>query len=577
MDAHAFRIVGRELVTLLSGARIEKIHSPVQDFLVFAVFSNGRKWRFGFSFDRLKPSFFILDLTLANPATPPNFVMRLRKYLAGHKLGQGILDFASRQIIFPITCLGEYKFLLLELGQMPSLLKALPDNFPNPVTWPLQEEIADFFTTNKAALNSPKQDVETPLWKKYPVLTPQLRETLNGLDLPDALALLVDLEAGGEELFFYFDQSGHIADYAAWPFPDKVLAGKGLVELSLGNTLEELPQKPSMFELAPNFSLTSIIDQDEFAKKMGLVACQKSSKPVRQENKKLSRLLRTLEQEELRLQGLLALRREACAIQGVLWQFSVDEKRSELFIEEDGKIRRITLDPRLTVRENMAYMFKQSQRGARGLAILEQRKAGVAAELARQENLEINANTVQNSAIPMELKSHNSSIPIDFKVQKKAASVYPATKSRDNQPVLQSKAGESFARVAQKSTHDLKEVQEFKSSEGYIILRGKSAKGNQRLLKIGQPYDLWLHSKDGPSAHAIIRRAHSADEVPQETLEQAAVLVGQKSWQRDDSKAEVMVAMLGHVHSVKGAAAGAVRVDKILQTLVVNLTPNSGV
>ncbi len=118
----------------------------------------------------------------------------------------------------------------------------------------------------------------------------------------------------------------------------------------------------------------------------------------------------------------------------------------------------------------------------------------------------------------------------------------------------------------------LKDIAVFRSSDGYLLLRGKNAEGNQALLKAAQPYDLWMHAREGASAHVVVRRAHAADEVPERTLREAGILVGLKSRFRDDAKVEIMVAYVKNVHSVKGARPGTVRVDREVRSLMVVLS-----
>ncbi len=586
MEAHAFRIVGRELIYLLSGARIEKIHCPVQGLLVFSLFSQGFKWKMAFSTERAHPSCFIYTASLQNPQVPPNIVMRLRKYLAGHRLGQGVLDFAARQILFPVSSKIDYQFLLLKLGQEPELLAKEPEGFPQPAFWPAKNIVAklcqqipdelDTYTTPDTPdnpLNLIQRDedavfkdtvqkhfknaepvlfaAESVLFaKEYTTLTPQLRETIKALDLPESMALLVDLEYGGDNLFFYKNADGLLSHYQAWPLPDKVKEGKLLFEAPMPEALD-YGLEPQLFaEKSPNFCITSAIDQRIYLARLGMAETHKSSKPTKQQSKKLLKLLRTLEAEEKRLQALLDLRNDACALQGALWQFGADEKQAEVYLGEGADLRKIMLDKRFTVRDNMHRMFHQSQRGARGLALLAERKAKVQAELA---SLNESSNLW---SVPAMLEKPRKVI----KQGKVPAGSNPIT---------------TFDKKHSKG-RELKEVQAFKSTDGFTILRGKSAKGNQSLLKIGQPYDFWLHSKDGPSAHAIIRRTHAAEEISENTIVEAAVLVGQKSWQRYDAKAEIMVSLLCHVHPIKGAAAGTVRVDKILRTLLVNLVEHNG-
>ena len=61
----------------------------------------------------------------------------------------------------------------------------------------------------------------------------------------------------------------------------------------------------------------------------------------------------------------------------------------------------------------------------------------------------------------------------------------------------------------------------FVSSDGIEILVGKNAVQNERLTQSARPDETWLHAKDMPGSHVIIRRE---GEVPLTTLREAAVL-----------------------------------------------------
>lgn len=66
-----------------------------------------------------------------------------------------------------------------------------------------------------------------------------------------------------------------------------------------------------------------------------------------------------------------------------------------------------------------------------------------------------------------------------------------------------------------------KNVQPFRSSDGFLLLRGRDAKGNAQLLKLAAPHDLWMHTGGGPGAHILIRRDHAAQEIPSRTISEA--------------------------------------------------------
>ncbi|MDR2161794.1 MAG: NFACT RNA binding domain-containing protein [Desulfovibrio sp.] len=195
----------------------------------------------------------------------------------------------------------------------------------------------------------------------------------------------------------------------------------------------------------------------------------------------------------------------------------------------------------------MQRMFRDSARGARGLVIVRERR-----RLLQKG---------EGRSVPEESMAGGKAV--GFPCRRQDGSETAAGKP----PVPQT--GQADAPVA--GRRDLRDIANFRSSDGYLVLRGKNARGNQMILSLGRPYDLWLHARYGPGAHLLIRRAHAGDSVPDRTMLEAAVLAGQKSWQRGRDKAEIMVALLRHVHALKGAAPGTVRVDRELPGLTVPL------
>lgn len=50
---------------------------------------------------------------------------------------------------------------------------------------------------------------------------------------------------------------------------------------------------------------------------------------------------------------------------------------------------------------------------------------------------------------------------------------------------------------------------------------GPRRQGNAQLLKLAAPHDLWMHTGGGPGAHILIRRDHTAQEIPSRTISEA--------------------------------------------------------
>lgn len=98
--------------------------------------------------------------------------------------------------------------------------------------------------------------------------------------------------------------------------------------------------------------------------------------------------------------------------------------------------------------------------------------------------------------------------------------------------------------------------------DNFIILVGKSAKGNDEMLrKYTFKEDIWLHAKDVSGSHVIIK-AQANNKIPKTVLEKAGEYAAYYSKYRTESLAPVIYTPAKYVRKVKGAAPGAVFVDK---------------
>lgn len=98
---------------------------------------------------------------------------------------------------------------------------------------------------------------------------------------------------------------------------------------------------------------------------------------------------------------------------------------------------------------------------------------------------------------------------------------------------------------------------QFTSSDGFTILVGKNNKQNDYLtLRIADPEDLWMHTKNIPGSHVIIKCA--GKEVPDNTLLEAATLAAYFSKARLSSQVPVDYTMKKHVKKPSGSKPGMV-------------------
>jgi len=102
----------------------------------------------------------------------------------------------------------------------------------------------------------------------------------------------------------------------------------------------------------------------------------------------------------------------------------------------------------------------------------------------------------------------------------------------------------------------------YRSSDGYEILVGRTAKDNDQLtFRVARPNDLWLHAGDYPGSHVIVRNA-SRNEVPHRTIVEAAQLAAKFSQASNDSKVNIHYTQRKFLAKPKGAAPGLVRMSR---------------
>lgn len=101
----------------------------------------------------------------------------------------------------------------------------------------------------------------------------------------------------------------------------------------------------------------------------------------------------------------------------------------------------------------------------------------------------------------------------------------------------------------------------FLSSDGDMIYVGRNNIQNDRLtFRLSSPDDIWLHVKDAPGSHVIIKK--KADPVSERTLLEAAQLAIHYSKLNKESKVEVDYTERKHVRKPKNAKPGMVIYDR---------------
>lgn len=528
MDAHVFRRIAAELAPLITGARLHKIYSLAPETLLF-IFTlknsaASRKFHLIFQHGRSRPALFPVPEKPQAPEHPSAEAMRLRKYFQGKHVRQVYDHWDQRTLALDFSSPAGDGPLLLSLNLAPArghpavILQRGPEpNFGAAPIWPTPAGLPEILDSAAA-------------WRDFPVLTPPLRKTLALLSPPDQAALLADLRAGNGDIFMYE------RELSAWPLPEPLRRGRA----------------ERVFPFGPNAALAAAecCYAQQAMDSINLTARAAWHHDMARARKSNARLAARLDEEERKVRAWCTKKEEALLLQAHLHAFAKDFKAAAVTLDgPDGPVR-IELDPLLGLSENMSRFFHLAAKGRRGLAHLARR---------RQEL----ANHVQ------EFESNLHGFGADFAPAggRPLAAVAQPPRAAKNK-------GRSPASPHEEPPSRYKDIACFKSSAGFMILRGRNAAGNQALLKVTSGHDFWLHAKDGPSAHTVLRRAHALVEVPEESLLEAAALTALKSDWKNDSRAEITLALVRDVRPLKGGAPGQVLVDKVLRTLIVRPDPN---
>ncbi|MCY4147384.1 MAG: NFACT RNA binding domain-containing protein [Chloroflexi bacterium] len=95
------------------------------------------------------------------------------------------------------------------------------------------------------------------------------------------------------------------------------------------------------------------------------------------------------------------------------------------------------------------------------------------------------------------------------------------------------------------------------SRDGYVLWVGRNSRQNAQLtFKRANPQDIWLHARDVPGAHVVIR--DDGRRIKEELLRRAAAVAAHYSRRRSDSRVQVDYTRVKYVRAIKGAGPGMV-------------------
>lgn len=552
------RAMTKELAELLQGGRINKIHQPFKNELILVIRSGGRNYKLLLSAHPSHSRIQITEEQYDNPAEPPMFCMFLRKHLEGYSIEKIEQIGLDRIVVFEIKGKNEigdisYKKLYVEImGRHSNII--LVDKERN--------MILDSIKHVSSSVNS------------YRVVLPGTE-----YKLPPAQNKLNPFEASEEDILRFIDfNSGKLDKQIVQHFSGiSPLLGTEIIHrakianrltlppafIEIMSMLRKHDYQPSIitgkekesFYLFPitfmngeikTFStLSRLLDHFYFGKA--------ERDRVKQQAHDLERFIKNeISKNETKIKKLQDTLKDAKnadqyqlygeLLTANLYLVSKGMENIEVvnYYDEEGKTVQIALDPRKTPSENAQSYFSKYQKAKNALIVVQEQIEIAEKEILYFENL---------------LQQIESAAP------------------RDIEEIRIELAEEGYMKLKQKRGQKNRpqkiSLDKYYSSDNTEILVGKNNKQNDYLTnKVAARDEIWLHTKDIPGSHVVIRSKKPTEE----TIMEAAVIAAYFSKAKDSSSVPVDFTKIRYVKKPAGAKPGFVTYDH-QQTVFV--TPDS--
>ena len=537
-----------ELASALSGGRINKIHQPYPNEIILIVRANGKNQKLLLS---AHPSYSRAQLTeesYENPQEPPMFCMLLRKHLEGAIIENITQHELDRMIIFDIKGRDElgdlsYKKLIVEIMGRHSNIVLV--NKENDIILDSVKHVSYAVNSHRAIL--PGQTYKfPPAQQKINPLTASDEDVLKALDF-NAGALdkqLVSAFAGispllAKEMLFESKlptQANILAAFNKLMMPFKNNQYNPAIMLKQNKEIFYCIPLASADETIKTFSsLSEMLDRFYFGKAARDRIKQQGQDLERfitnekaKNEKKIKKLKATLTESEkgdqFKLYGEL--------LTANIYQLQIGMKEIEVinYYDENGTMITIPLDPQKTPSQNAQKYFTKYQKAKNAVEFVTEQIRLASEEVAYFEGLLQQL----DSADPRDIEEMREELQEGGYLKQRNKKGFK--KPKDKKPILD----------------------EYVSSDGDTIYVGKNNKQNEYLTnKFSRRDDIWLHTKDIPGSHVVIRNSAPSEQ----TLHEAAVLAAFYSKAKNSSRVPVDYTMIRHVKKPSGSKPGFVIYD----------------
>ena len=577
LDGIAVASIVSELKTLLLGGRIDKIHQPQKDEILFSVRSIGSNFKVLMSANSSHPRLHITSVQKDNPMNPPMFCMVLRKYIAGGKIVGITQPNFERIVNIEIESINEMgdkaiKKLIIEImgkhsniilvdennkildsikrisHDTSSVREVLPgkeyflppsQNKLNPLNLNKEEFIS-------LALNKQGQNIQSFIYKNYTGISPIMASEICFRASLDPTSITSEISMKDlENLYVYF--SDIINDIKNDKYSSEIIYDpktRRIVEFSPIEMYQYSSFEKKSIS-SPSETLESFYSQrdnsyhvQQKAHDMRRLVISNIERCVKKKDIQLKTLDDIKDKEVWKMKGEL-LTSNIYAVQKGMTSFTTIN-----FYDEQMPEITIALDPTLTPVENAQKYFNKYNKAKRTQTALGPQIKQNEEELEYLEGVLV---AIESATDEMDLNEIRDELAEEGFMKKRKQPFGKMQKQKKSKPM------------------------HYISSDGYHIYVGKSNIQNDELtLKFAEPTDIWLHTKNIPGSHVIVK-TNGENTLPDQTLLEASNLAAFNSKGKNSSNVAVDYTQRKNVKKPKGAKPGMVIYE---QNKTVHINPS---
>ena len=556
LDGFSMSALVRELADALTGGRIDKINQPNKQSIVLGIRQPGQNLLFYINTNAGNPSAHLIETAPENPAEPPTFVMLLRKQLETGRIAAVRQEGRDRIIHLDIDVIagggrivtrtltleliGKYSNIILhEDGIITEALRRIGENTSRvrtvykglPYVLPPAQEKCDLLTADtEDILARVRAEGEAKLFQAligavlgFGPVSAKEAAFLAGLTPNIPVAQLDDAD--------FAALADALAELRTWmekPAPSLRLDENGKVTAMAAFPLSALP-KTTLLSYPTVSAL--MIDAD---RRLGSYVIPDRERFRRLVRTELSRAREKYEKLGAEIAAAENAEEQKIAADNLMtYQYNyVDHADDAITVtniySETGEALTIPLDRRLSIIQNMQAYYKKYDKLKRAQKLLAVQQDACRANIRHLESIEASLDSSTRLAEIAEIQEELiASGYLHEKMPKK-------NKDRRAHPFS------------------------FTAPDGMTILVGKNNMQNDALtFRTAAPTDLWLHVRDIPGSHVILRTGGAAPS--EETLHLAAQIAAHFSKARGSSTVPVDYTAIRFVKKPSGSVPGFVR------------------